>query len=163
MAYHLHKRRKAPRAPLNRPVQLQAGKHKLVCRGIEVGSGGMSLWSEKAFQPDTMVTVSFSLPASATTITAMARVAWCRQPASARSLARLGMQFVALSREERENIRSFVNRLAKNYRDLHILLAMNQWKMDQLQQLARRANLDSYRDVQDLKKKVAKAMDGFRA
>ncbi|HUU02474.1 MAG TPA: PilZ domain-containing protein [Myxococcota bacterium] len=163
MAYHLRKRRKAPRAPLNRPVELSVESKKHVGKGIEVGVGGMSIWCEKVYQSDVMVTLTFSLPGSARRITAMAKVAWIKAPAAGKKTGRMGVQFVALPREERDEIRSFVNRLAKNYRDLHIMLSMNKWKMERLKQLTSSLHLSSYRDIQELKRRVSKAMDGFRA
>lgn len=163
MAYHLRKRRKAPRAPLNRPVELRVESKKTVGKGIEVGVGGMSVWCEKIFDKEVMVTLTFSLPGSAKRITAMAKVAWTKPPPAGKKTGRMGVQFVALPREERDEIRSFVNRLAKNYRDLHIMLSMNKWKMERLKQLTRRLHLSSYRDIQELKRRVNKAMDGFRA
>ena len=35
--------------------------------------------------------------------------------------------------------------------------------MDRLRELAKRANLTSYRDIKELKARVTKAMDGFRS
>jgi Tfp pilus assembly protein PilZ len=163
MAYHLRKRRRAPRAPLNRPVEFKVDSSKHVGKGVEVGVGGMSIWTDKVYEKEKMCTITFSLPGSARRITAMAKVAWSKAPPEGRRKGRMGLQFVALPREEREEIRSFVNRLAKNYRDLHIMLSMNKWKMDRLKQLTKRVHLSSYRDIQELKKKVSKAMDGFRA
>ncbi len=163
MAYHLQKRRHAQRAPLNRPVELMAGGRALIARGVEVGTGGMSVWCEKQIQAGEMVTVNFHLPGSASQLTAMARVAWQKPAPGGQAWWRIGLQFVALPREERQLLRSFILKLARNYRDLHILLSMNKWKLEQLQELARKAHLSSFRDVQDLKKKVARAMDGFRA
>lgn len=163
MAYHLQKRRRAQRAPLNRPVEMSVGRGKMIARGIEVGTGGMSVWCEKQLQIGEMVTVSFSLPASAIQLTAMARVVWQKPAPAGQAWWRIGLQFVVLPREERQLLRSFILKLARNYRDLHILLSMNKWKLEQLQELARKAHLSSFRDVQDLKRKVAKAMDGFRA
>jgi len=163
MAYHLRKRRRAPRAPLNRPVELSIDGSKHMCKGVEVGIGGMSVWTDKILEKNSMVTVTFSLPGSVRRITAMTKVAWAKPPASGKKNGRMGIQFVALPREERDEIRSFVNRLAKNYRDLHIMLSMNKWKMDRLKKLTKRVHLSSYRDIQELKEKVSKAMDGFRA
>ena len=163
MAYHLRKRRQAPRAPLNRPVELIVDGKKAMGKGVEVGTGGLSAWMETPHKKNVMVTVRFSLPGSMRRITAMARVAWSKAPGAGKTTGRLGLQFVALPREEREDIRSFVNRLAKQYRDLHIMLAMNKWKMDKLKDLTKQLNLSSYRDVKELKKKVTKAMDGFRS
>lgn len=163
MAYHLRKRRKTPRAPLNRPVQFELDGKKHMGKGLEVGIGGMSVWSDKIPSKGKMVTVNFSLPGSAKRIVAMAEVAWSKPPAKGKRKGRMGVRFVALPREERSEIRSFVTRLAKHYRDLHILLAMNKWKMDRLRELAKKANLGSYRDVKELKARVTKAMDGFRS
>ena len=163
MAYHLRKRRQAPRAPLNRPVEFNADGKKNMGKGIEVGIGGMSAWTEKVHEQDAMVTVTFSLPGSARRITAMSKVAWVKAAATGKRASRIGVKFVALPREERDEIRSFVNRLAKNYRDLHIMLSMNKWKMDRLKILTKRLHLGSYRDIKELKKRVIKAMDGFRA
>lgn len=163
MAYHLRKRRKTPRAPLNRPVQFELEGTKHMGKGVEVGIGGMSVWSDKTPSKGKMVTVNFSLPGSPRRIIAMAEVAWSKPAIKGRRMGRMGVRFVALPREERSEIRSFVTRLAKHYRDLHILLAMNEWKMERLRELAKRANLTSYRDVKELKERVTKAMDGFRS
>ena len=163
MAFHLRKRRQAPRAPLNRPVQVQVDGRKRMSKGVEVGVGGMSVWTDQVLEKGSMVTLTFTLPGSAHNITAMAEVAWCKPPPAGKRSGRMGVRFVALPREEREHIRSYVNRLAKHYRDLHILLAMNKWKMERLKELTKRVNLTSYRDIQELKELVNKAMDGFRA
>lgn len=163
MAFHLRKRRKAPRAPLNRPVQILQEKNKYMAKGAEVGIGGMSMWTDKVVDQGKMVTITFSLPGSARRITAMSEVVWSKPPASGSRSGRMGVRFIALSREEREEIRTFVTRLAKNYRDLHILLAMNKWKMDRLKELTKRVHLTSYRDIKELKRRVSKAMDGFRS
>ncbi|MBW1872326.1 MAG: PilZ domain-containing protein, partial [Deltaproteobacteria bacterium] len=120
-------------------------------------------WTEKIHEKDAMVTVTFSLPGSARRITAMSKVAWVKAAPTGKRTSRIGVKFVALPREERDEIRSFVNRLAKNYRDLHIMLSMNKWKMDRLKILTKRLHLGSYRDIKELKKRVIKAMDGFRA
>jgi len=163
MAFHLRKRRRVPRAPMNRPVQVQAGDNTLMGKGIETGIGGMSLWLDQPPEKGSMVTVSFSLPGSARSITAMSEVVWSQPRSQGKRVGRMGVRFVALPREERQEIRGFVNRLAKNYRDLHILLAMNEWKMERLKELTRRVGVTSYRDLKDLKARVAKAMDGFRS
>jgi c-di-GMP-binding flagellar brake protein YcgR len=162
MAFHLQKRRRAHRAPLNRPVQISGTGGGQTARGIEVSTGGMSLWMQSQPKAGSMVTVNFTLPGSAFQITAMARVVW-EKAAGGKGWYKAGLQFVALPREERNIIGSYVNKLARCYRDLHILLSMNKWKFEQLQELARQANLESFRDVQDLKQKVARALDGFRA
>lgn len=163
MAYHLRKRRKTPRAPLNRPVQFELDGKKHMGKGLEVGIGGMSVWSDTIPDKGKMVTVNFSLPGSARRIIAMSEVAWSKPPVRGKRKGRMGVRFVALPREERGLIRSFVTRLAKHYRDLHILLAMNKWKMERLRELAKKANLGSYRDIKELKARVTKAMDGFRS
>ena len=163
MAYHLRKRRKTPRAPLNRPVQFEFDGKKHMGKGVEVGVGGMSVWSDKIPSRGNMVTVNFSLPGSPKRIVAMAEVAWSKPAIKGKRKGRMGVKFVALPREERGEIRSFVTRLAKHYRDLHILLAMNKWKLERLRELAKKANLTSYRDVKELKERVTKAMGGFRS
>lgn len=162
MAFTLKKRRHALRAPLTRPVRVRQGEAERSGRGIEVGVGGMSLWVHPLPAAGQVVTLIFSLPNSLRPITAMAEVVWATPAAGERKSGRTGVRFVALPREDREEIRAYVNRLAKHYRDLHILLAMNQWKMDQIRVLTARAHLDSYRDIKDLKDKVRRAMDGFR-
>jgi Tfp pilus assembly protein PilZ len=163
MAYHLRKRRKTPRAPLSRPVQFELEGTKHMGKGVEVGVGGMSVWADKIPSKGKMITVNFSLPGSPRRIIAMAEIAWSKPAVKGKRMGRMGVRFVALPREERDEIRSFVTRLAKHYRDLHILLAMNEWKMERLRELAKRANLTSYRDVKELKERVTKAMDGFRS
>ena len=162
MAFTIKKRRHAPRAPLARPVSVRAGTAEQVGRGIEVGIGGMSLWVNPAPPKGQMVTLSFFLPASPRQITAMAEVVWATPPVEGRKASRMGVRFVALSREERDEIRAFVNRLARHYRDLNMLLAMNEWKLDQIKALTAKALVDGYRDIKELKDKVRKAMDGFR-
>jgi len=162
MTFRLKKRRKVPRAPLNRPVQVKVGNGTRNGRGIEVGIGGMSIWIEKPPDKGKMVTVTFSLPSSACRITAMAEVAWVTQAPEGKRNGRMGIRFVALPRDEREEIRSFVTRLARHYRDLHIMLAMNQWKLDRIKELTEAAHVPAYRDVKELKERVKKAMDGFR-
>lgn len=162
MAFTLKKRRRALRAPLTRPVRVRQGEAERSGRGIEVGVGGMSLWVHPAPTAGQVITLVFSLPNSLRPITAMAEVVWATPAAGERKSGRMGVRFVALPREDREEIRAYVNRLAKHYRDLHILLAMNQWKMDQIRDLTTRAHLDGYRDIKDLKDKVRRAMDGFR-
>lgn len=131
-------------------------------RGIEVGIGGMSLWMEAVAKKGQMVTVTFSLPGSARQITAMSEVAWATAGAARQKKGRMGIRFIALPRDEREEIRSFVTRLARHYRDLHIMLAMNQWKLDRLKELTEAACVPPYSDVKELKERVKKAMDGFR-
>jgi uncharacterized protein (TIGR02266 family) len=163
MAFHLRKRRKAARAPLNRPVQIQKDQRKFMAKGAEVGVGGMSMWTDKPPKKGQMITVNFSLPGSARRITAMSEVVWSKPPSGGNRTGRMGIRFIALSRDDRDEIRSFVTRLAKHYRDLHILLAMNKWKMDRLKELTKRAHLTSYRDIKELKQRVSKAMDGFRS
>lgn len=162
MSFRLKKRRSTPRAPLNRPVRVKVGDKERQGRGIEVGVGGMSLWLDAVPQKGQMVTVSFSLPNSAKQITAMSEVAWSKSGSSSQKRGRMGIRFVALPRDEREEIRSFVTRLARHYRDLHIMLAMNQWKLDRLKELTDAACVPPYSDVKELKERVKKAMDGFR-
>ncbi|MBN2495117.1 MAG: PilZ domain-containing protein [Deltaproteobacteria bacterium] len=162
MAFHLKRRRKAPRAPLNRAVQFKMGSEELSGRGIEVGVGGMSIWAERVPDKGSMVTLRFSLPGSARQVTAMAEVVWSRSPAGGKRNGSMGVKFIALPRDERNEIRSFVTRMARQYRDLHILLAMNEWKMERLKELTEAAHLSSYRDIKELKEKIKKAMDGFR-
>jgi hypothetical protein len=161
MAFTLKKRRKVPRAPLNRPVLVKSGEREFTGRGIEVGVGGMSLWLDNL--PRTpMLTVHFSLPGSSRRITAMAERVWTRPAAGEGRAAQLGVRFVALPRDEREEIRTYVTKLARCYRDLHILLAMNEWKLDRVQTLTQAAHIAAYRDMKELKERVQKAMDGFR-
>jgi len=161
MAFTLKKRRKAPRAPLNRPIAITAAGQELKGRGIEVGIGGMSLWIDR-LPAATVLTVTFSLPGSARRITAMGERVWARPAAADRRPAQLGLRFVALPRDEREEIRTFVTKLSRHYRDLHILLAMNEWKLDRIQDLVKVAHIPAFRDMKDLKERVQKAMDGFR-
>jgi c-di-GMP-binding flagellar brake protein YcgR len=162
MGFTVKKRRQAFRAPLNRPVQIKHGSAELPGRGIEVGIGGMSLWVNESLPKNGMVTVMFNLPASARQIVAMSEVVWSNPPIDGSRSGKIGVRFVALPREQREEIRAFVNRQAKHYRDLHMLLAMNEWKMEKLRELTAQAHLDAYRDIKDLKDRVRKAMDGFR-
>jgi len=161
MAFTLKKRRKAPRAPLNRPIEVTVGGQQIKGRGIEVGIGGMSLWLDRVPEA-AVINVTFSLPGSAHRITAMCERMWSCPPAGERRSAQLGVRFVALSRDEREEIRIYVTKLARTYRDLHILLAMNEWKLDRVQELVRVAHIPAFRDLKDLKERVQKAMDGFR-
>jgi Tfp pilus assembly protein PilZ len=162
MSFRLKKRRRAPRAPLSRPVQIRLAEREIVGRGIEVGIGGMSIWLEGPPDKGKMVTVTFSLPGVARRITAMSEVAWAKPAAPGKRNGRIGIRFVALPRDEREEIRTFVTRLARHYRDLHIMLAMNQWKLDRVKQLTEAAHIPAYRDVKELKERVKRAMDGFR-
>ena len=162
MSFRLKKRRSTPRAPLNRPVRVKVGNKEYQGRGIEVGIGGMSLWIGPVPDKGRMVTVTFSLPSSARQITAMSEVAWSTSNIAKGKKGRMGIRFVALPRDEREEIRSFVTRLARHYRDLHIMLAMNQWKLDRLKELTDAACVPPYSDVKELKERVKKAMDGFR-
>lgn len=162
MTFRLKKRRRVPRAPLNRPVEIKVEDKARKGRGIEVGIGGMSIWLEKPPHEGQMVTVTFSLPASARRITAMAEVAWVKPAPEGKRNGRIGIRFVALPRDEREEIRTFVTRLARHYRDLHIMLAMNQWKLERIKELTEAAHVPAYRDVKELKDRVKKAMDGFR-
>ncbi|RME24177.1 MAG: hypothetical protein D6806_10030 [Deltaproteobacteria bacterium] len=156
-------RRSALRAPLNRPVKFAQGGKEFEGKGIEVGTGGMSLWCTEPLPAGTMTTVSFTIPGRSIAITAMARVVWSRQPARGRKFGRMGLQFVALERRDRQAIHSFVNKLARNYRDLHIMLSTNKWQLEQLRQLASKARLEGFSDVQELKRRVARALEGFRA
>ena len=162
MSFRLKKRRRTPRAPLNRPVRVKIGSKENNGRGIEVGIGGMSLWMEPVPKKGQMVTVTFSLPGSARQIIAMSEVAWSTPAVAKQKKGRMGIRFVALPRDEREEIRSFVTKLARHYRDLHIMLAMNQWKMDRLKELTEAACVPAYSDLKELKERVKKAMDGFR-
>ncbi len=162
MGFRLKKRRRVPRAPLNRPVEVKIERREVMGRGIEVGIGGMSVWLESPPDKGKMVTVTFSLPGSARRITAMSEVAWNRPPVSGKRIGRMGIRFVALPRDERAEIRTFVTRLARHYRDLHIMLAMNQWKLDRVKKLTDEAHVQPYRDIKELKERVKKAMDGFR-
>lgn len=162
MGFRLKKRRRAPRAPLSRPVQVKLADQETTGRGIEVGIGGMSIWLEGPPEQGKMVTVTFHLPGCARRITAMSEVAWSMPAAAGKRNGRIGIRFVALPREEREEIRSFVTRLARHYRDLHIMLAMSQWKLDRVKSLTESAHIPAYRDIKELKERVQKAMDGFR-
>ena len=162
MGFRVKKRRRTPRAPLSRPVEIKAGRREALGRGIEVGIGGMSIWVEKPPEKGQMVTVTFSLPGSARRITAMSEVAWLQPAPKGKRNGRIGIRFIALPRDEREEIRSFVTHLARHYRDLHIMLAMNQWKLDRVKELTDAAHLPPYRDMKELKDRIKKAMDGFR-
>lgn len=162
MSFRLKKRRRAPRAPLNRPVRIKIGERERNGRSIEVGIGGMSLWLDRAPGKGRMVTLYFNLPGSPQRITAMAEVAWSRPAVGGGRKGQMGVRFVALPRDERERIRTYVTHLARHYRDLHIMLAMNRWKLDRVMELTEAAHMPPYRDIKELKDRVKKAMDGFR-
>ncbi len=147
---------------MNKPIQLKLKKKTSMGRGIEVGVGGMSLWLDDEIERGAMVTLGFILPRAAKRIIAMAEVMWCKPASSNRRKARVGVKFIALQRDERALIRAFVTKRARHYRDLHIMLAMNEWKMEKLKELTKAAGLTSYRDIKELKTKIQKAMAGFR-
>ena len=147
---------------MNKPVQLRLKEKISAGRGIEVGVGGMSLWLDHEIAQGAMVTLGFILPRAAKRITAMAEVMWCKPAGSNRRKAQVGVKFVALQRDERALIRSFVTKRTRHYRDLHIMLAMNEWKMEKLKELTKAAGLTTYRDIKELKTKIRKAMAGFR-
>jgi hypothetical protein len=162
VAYSIKKRRHAIRAPLIRPVQVNLGDKQVMGQGIEVGTSGMSLWMNEVPEKGKMVTLSFFLPSNSRHILAMSEVSWRQPPIPDVRAGKVGVRFVALPREEREEIRSFINRIAKLYRDLNILLAKDDWKMEQVRAITEAAFVGSYRDIKDLKDKVRRAMDGLR-
>lgn len=163
MAFHLSRRRRSHRAPFNRRVQIKNADSKSDCRSLNISMAGMALTTESMPKEGTVFTLTFSLPGSIQRIAAMSEVAWTRKLGKSKRKYKVGLRFIALGREEREEIDSFVKRLERSYRDLHFLLSKDQWQLEQIHKLAERSYLTPYKDTQELKKRVNRAMDGFRA
>lgn len=105
-----------PRRYLRRPLvvefrvrdadDLLAGE--IMFDAIDISEGGAFLHADYLLERGALIEVSFTLPGTASALQVRARVAWVTHREDVRGEAGMGLEFVELTRDEREAIAGFV-------------------------------------------------------
>jgi len=75
-----------------------------------VSSGGIFLITQEPFAPGTNLKISFTLPGDDQPIESMGQVVWLRDERTApERQPGMGVQFMAIAREDQERVREFVH------------------------------------------------------
>ncbi len=75
---------------------------------VDISAGGAFLRSDYLLEKGDRLDVTFTLPATHQRITARAQVAWVAKVRKTKGEAGMGIEFVDLSKDEREAITEFV-------------------------------------------------------
>jgi uncharacterized protein (TIGR02266 family) len=89
----------------------QSGAGQLLFESADLSAGGSFLKSDLLLEVGETLVVEFRLPDVAHTIRAQGRVAWVRRFPHAAEPAGMGLEFLAMSEEDREILEEFLGRL----------------------------------------------------